>query len=68
MDIRAYTRADENTAEIVASLDAIIVSPWRRREIEPLLSRRQEIIEFVYKPDVASINLLRAALIDIRRQ
>jgi DNA-binding transcriptional regulator YhcF (GntR family) len=69
VDIRAYTRTSEqNIAEIVASLDVIIVSPGRRREVEPFLTRRQEIIEFVYKPDVASINLLRAALVDIRRQ
>jgi len=69
MDIRAYTHQSEgDIQEIVAGLDVIIVSPGRRREVELHLNRRQEIIEFVYKPDVASINLLRAALIDIRRQ
>jgi len=70
VDIRVHTQGThaEPIEEIAASLDAIIVSPGRRREIEPFLTRRQEIIEFVYKPDVASINLLRAALIDIRRQ
>jgi GntR family transcriptional regulator len=69
VDIRSYTHAsDQNIAEIVAGLDVIIVSPGRRRDVEPYLTRRQEIIEFVYKPDVASINLLRAALVDIRRQ
>jgi GntR family transcriptional regulator len=69
MDIRAYThQSEQDIQEIVAGLDVIIVSPGRRREVELHLNRRQEIIEFVYKPDVASINLLRAALIDIRRQ
>jgi DNA-binding transcriptional regulator YhcF (GntR family) len=69
IDIRTYTNKSEvDLAEIVPQLDVIIVSPGRRREVESHMSRRQEIIEFVYKPDVASINLLRAALIDIRRQ
>jgi len=69
VDIKVYTQeAEHDMQQTVATLDALIVSPGRRREIEPLLTRRQEIIEFVYKPDVASINLLRAALIDIRRQ
>lgn len=69
MDIRAYThKSDLSIEEIVAALDVIIVSPGRRREVEQCMVRRQEIIEFVYKPDVASINLLRAALIDLRRQ
>lgn len=69
IDIRPYTRQSAlDIQDIVAGLDVIIVSPGRRREVEQHLNRRQEIIEFVYKPDVASINLLRAALIDIRRQ
>ncbi|HEU4963821.1 MAG TPA: GntR family transcriptional regulator [Bacilli bacterium] len=69
VDIPAYTVTDpDELREIVMSLDVIICSPGRRRDVEALIGRRQEIIEFVYKPDVASINLLRAALIDIRRQ
>lgn len=55
-------------ASFVSAHDVLIVSPGRRREAESLSARRQEIIEFVYKPDVASINLLRAALIDLRRR
>lgn len=58
----------EELKEFVTGFDALIVSPGRRREVEQLCNRKQEIIEFVYRPDVASINLLRAALIDIRRQ
>ncbi|TCP55367.1 GntR family transcriptional regulator [Tumebacillus sp. BK434] len=58
----------EPVSEIVSRLDVVICSPGRRREVEQYAHRRQEIIEFVYKPDVASINLLRAALIDLRRQ
>ena len=69
VEIKPYTdKSEKSIAEIVSMLDVVIVSPGRRREVEPFLTRRQDIIEFVYKPDVASINLLRAALIDIRRQ
>ncbi|MBL0386391.1 GntR family transcriptional regulator [Tumebacillus sp. ITR2] len=69
VDIRVFTQKMEmDIADIVHSLDVIICSPGRRREVEQHMTRRQEIIEFVYKPDVASINLLRAALIDLRRQ
>jgi DNA-binding transcriptional regulator YhcF (GntR family) len=69
MDIKTYTlKSDIDLAEVIPQLDVIIVSPGRRRDVEAHAGRRQEIIEFVYKPDVASINLLRAALIDIRRQ
>jgi DNA-binding transcriptional regulator YhcF (GntR family) len=69
LDIQVFTSStDLPVAEIVSQLDVVICSPGRRREVEPFLHRRQEIIEFVYKPDVASINLLRAALIDIRRR
>lgn len=69
VEIPAFTATDpEELKEIVSGLDVIICSPGRRREVDALINRRQEVIEFVYKPDVASINLLRAALIDIRRQ
>ncbi|KEO81668.1 GntR family transcriptional regulator [Tumebacillus flagellatus] len=69
VDIRVFTKhSEQDIADIVHSLDVIICSPGRRRDVEQHMTRRQEIIEFVYKPDVASINLLRAALIDLRRQ
>jgi DNA-binding transcriptional regulator YhcF (GntR family) len=69
MDIKVSHESDpDQLRDFVANLDVIIVSPGRRREVEAFANRRHEIIEFVFTPDVASINLLRAALIDIRRQ
>ncbi|WP_018130733.1 GntR family transcriptional regulator [Effusibacillus pohliae] len=67
IDVSIGSQPDE-LASFVAAHDVLIVSPGRRREVESLSTRRQDVIEFIYKPDVASINLLRAALIDIRRQ
>lgn len=51
----------------LSGLGAVIVSPGRRREVERLLPRRIEVIEFVYRPDAGSLNLLRSALLDARR-
>lgn len=69
MDIQVNYATDiDELREFIEPLDVIIVSPGRRREVEAVASRRHDIIEFVYTPDVASINLLRAALIDLRRQ
>lgn len=68
MDIQVTTFTNqEDLKKFITPLDVMIVSPGRRREVELLMTRRQDIIEFVYKPDVASINLLRASLIDLRR-
>lgn len=69
LNISTTTVSDpDELSRFVSARDVLIVSPGRKREAESLIHRRQEIIEFVYKPDAASINLLRAALIDLRRQ
>lgn len=54
-------------ASFVKTLDAVVVSPGRRREVEAHCSQRQSVIEFVFRPDVASANLLRAAVATVRR-
>ncbi|MHB1685147.1 MAG: hypothetical protein ACYCYO_20465 [Bacilli bacterium] len=62
------TTADETVLKsFLHTVDAVIVSPGRRREVERLAKPRQMVIEFIFKPDSASINLLRAALADIGR-
>ncbi|MCY0881475.1 MAG: GntR family transcriptional regulator, partial [Firmicutes bacterium] len=66
--IEACTTArDDVLAEFLARLDVAVVSPGRRREVEAYCNKRQHIIEFIFKPDAASVNLLRAALADVRR-
>lgn len=54
-------------ADFVSVIDVAIVSPSRRREVETQCKKRQEIVEFVFTPDNASVNLLRAALAELRR-
>ncbi len=62
------TTADETVLKsFLQTVDTVIVSPGRRREVERLARPRQAVIEFVFRPDSASINLLRAALADIRQ-
>ncbi len=56
----------QELATFLQTTDVVVVSPGRRKEIETYCKRRQEIIDFVFKPDAASVNLLRAALADVR--
>ncbi len=52
-------------ADFVSQMDVLIVSPARKREVETYCKRRQQVIEFVFRPDATSVNALRAALADI---
>ncbi len=54
-------------ADFVGHMDVLIVSPGRKRDVETYCKRRQAIIDFNFKPDAASVNLLRAALADVPR-
>ncbi len=56
----------EDIANFVKNLDVVIVSPGRRREVETYCRHRQNVIEFIFKADAASANLLRAALAEVR--
>ncbi|PWI58920.1 GntR family transcriptional regulator [Sulfoacidibacillus thermotolerans] len=62
------TSDPDELARFVKGLHAVIVSPSRRREVEKACTDRQPIIEFVFRPDAASVNLLRAAVADVRRE
>lgn len=47
----------------IASVDYIITSPGRKQEL--MNHTGKEVIEFIYSPDQASINLLRASLMEL---
>ena len=69
LNIQVTTITNPNELlSFIQTIDVAIVSPGRRREVEALTTRRQDVIEFIFTPDMASINLLRAALIDIRKR
>lgn len=58
------SRRKEDVAELLAQVGAVLVSPGRKREVLRLLPGPMEVIEFVYRPDEGSINMLRSALVD----
>jgi GntR family transcriptional regulator len=58
------SRRRDDVAKVLDKVDAVLVSPGRRRDVERLLSRQMEIIEFIYRPDEGSVNMLRSALVD----
>ncbi len=60
-------RDRERLREFLRDVDAVIASPGRRREVEEMLSRDDvEVIEFIYRPDAGSVNLLRSVLLESR--
>lgn len=66
-DIEIITsNSDSDLLNLVQSCDAIITSPSRRKDIEKYNTAKKEVIEFVYVPDLGSINILRSALYDIK--
>ncbi len=62
-DIEMVTApSEEALAEFLRRVDAVIVSPGRRRDVQTLCGPETEIIEFIYKPDAGSINTLQKIL------
>ncbi|MGI6485235.1 MAG: GntR family transcriptional regulator [Tepidanaerobacteraceae bacterium] len=53
----------ESIKKYIQNLDVIIVSPSRKKDVLPFIKQTQEVIEFIFVPDVGSINLLKSVLI-----
>lgn len=47
---------------------AVIVSPGRLKEVASMVKRGTQVIEFIYKPDAGSVNLLRSSVLEHRRK
>jgi GntR family transcriptional regulator len=58
------SRRRDDVAKMLERVSAVLVSPSRKREVERLLLKPTEVIEFVYRPDEGSINMLRSALVE----
>ena len=54
--------------KFLAGLDIVITSPGRKKEVEKIISPRIPLIEFVYVPDKGSINMLKLAILDLKRE
>jgi GntR family transcriptional regulator len=58
------SRRKEDIASLLEQVKAVLVSPGRKREVQRMLPEPMEVIEFVYRPDEGSINMLRSALVE----
>ncbi|MFP4456509.1 MAG: GntR family transcriptional regulator [Clostridia bacterium] len=61
------TREIDALNEFIISKDYLLTSPGRKKEVEQLASENTEIIEFVYRPDVGSINMLNNAVLNYQK-
>lgn len=61
------SRDPEEVKRFLADVDACIVSPGRRAEVEALVPGNIEVIEFTYVPDAGSVNRLNAVLTELRK-
>ncbi len=68
-DVRIEISPDTEAVQYaVEQVDALIVSPGRRREVTRIAGPDKAIIEFIYKPDAGSINALQSRLLDRTRK
>lgn len=58
------SRRREDIAGLLGKVRAVLVSPGRTREVQRLLPEPMDVIEFVYRPDEGSVNMLRSALVE----
>lgn len=56
----------EALAKQISQVDYVITSPSRRQQLSKLTDK--EVIEFIYSPDRASIDQLKAAVLDLKQK
>lgn len=65
--IRSTSKNPDSLKQLIDSVQVVVVSPGRREEIEELAGDKPlEVIEFIYRPDMGSINLLKNAVLRLR--
>ena len=69
LNVKFSTAEDfDEINKFISSVDEIIVSPGRKKEIEQLIDEDRNLVEVIFKPDRASINLLKATLMDLKQK
>jgi GntR family transcriptional regulator len=58
----------EPLADVIEKSDVILVSPGRKKEVSEMCLREKELIEFVYRPDMGSVNLLKNSILELRER
>lgn len=54
--------------DFIISKDYLLTSPGRKKEVSEIANDATEIIEFVYRPDVGSINMLNNAVLNYQKK
>lgn len=54
--------------DVLMNSDVILVSPGRKKEVAESCPGGKEIVEFVYRPDLGSINLLKNTILELRER
>lgn len=68
LDVHATTAKDPTALEqFINRMDAIVVSPNRHKEVTRLNNERKQEIEFRYIPDAGSVNVVKTALLELKR-
>lgn len=68
LEIHASTSKDPDVLQqFINRVDAIVVSPNRHREVTTLNNAHKPEIEFRYLPDTGSINVVKTALLELKR-
>jgi len=66
--VRQSTAADgEELADFVAGVDALIVSPSRKKDAEGL-AQGKPVVEFLFAPDDTSVKNIRIVLVELKRK
>ncbi len=59
---------EDEIKKFLKGLDMVITSPGRKKEVEKIISPQIPLIEFIYVPDKGSINMLKLAILDLKRE
>lgn len=62
------TKDGRELADLVATADAVVVSPHRKKDVTALCGKNKEVIEFRYLPDMGSINIVKTALLELKKK
>jgi len=69
LDVEVTTDKDpEKIRQRLKDKKAVVVSPGRFKEVASMVKRGTQVIEFIYKPDAGSVNLLRSSVLEHRRK
>lgn len=64
----SISHQEKDLKEFLSHIDIAITSPGRKKEVKKLIANQIPLIEFVYIPDKGSLNMLKLAILDLKRE